>query len=36
MMNRINNIPKMAESHKYDSPTATPWDKMAMPWGNKK
>jgi len=26
----------MAESHKYDSPTATPWGKMATPWGNKK
>jgi len=22
----------MAESHKYDSPTATPWGKTATPW----
>jgi len=25
MMNKINNIPKMAESHIYTSPMATSW-----------
>jgi len=25
-MNMINNILKMAESHIYTNPTATPWD----------
>jgi len=35
MMNMINKIiPKMAERHKYDSPTASPWGKKATPWKN--
>jgi len=33
MMSEINNIPKMAESHRYVSPAATPWGKTATPWG---
>jgi len=40
MMNEINKIPKMAESHIYVSPTATPWENkyvspMVTPWENK-
>jgi len=36
----INEIPKMAESHIYVSPTATPWGNIyvsptATPWENK-
>jgi len=34
-MSKINKIPKTAESHKYDSPMATPWGKTATPWENK-